>query len=73
MAKCKPFLQIISSELEYVPHRAKVATGELAGQPRQCPKVRQKMQLEFEFSCFFAILYNSVEIICKKVGYVKNM
>ena len=30
MAKCKPFLQIITSELEYGLHRANVATGELA-------------------------------------------
>ena len=30
MAKCKSFLQIITSELEYGLHRANVATGELA-------------------------------------------
>ena len=56
MAKCKPFLQIISSELEYVPHRANVTTRELAldeweekwASQGRCSKVLQVVLCEGE-------------------------
>lgn len=50
MTKCKPFLQIFASELEYVQHLANVLSGELA-KPRRRPKV-----------LFFLYSFASIEI-----------